>query len=116
MRFFRRTGDREAHSGVRYSRTASVVSFNHDGLEIARSRRSTRWLPMWHIIFFVYLGLLIRLISMAEAGPAAYAHRMAKLENGSFIERTTARIMYMDPVSRAIASKLRARIKSLHPS
>jgi len=100
-------------AGKQYRRSASVLSFNHDGLEVARARKSGKWLPVWHIIFFVYIGLLIRLVSMAEVGPAAYANRMAELENGNFIERITARVMHMDPVSRSIASNIRSGLKTI---
>lgn len=91
----------------------SRVSFNHDGMEIARVKPRKKWLPVWHFIFFVYIGLLIRLISMADMGPAAFENRMAELENGTIIERVTARVMYMDPVSRAIAIDIRRGLKDI---
>lgn len=93
--------------------TSAVLSFNHDGLEIARVRKKNRWLPVWHVIFFVYLVLLIRLIAMADMGPAAYANRVAQLEKGVWIERMAARIMFMDPVSQQIAITLRRNFRNL---
>lgn len=99
--------------GDQYSRSSSVLSFNHDGLEIARTRRTARWLPIWHIIFFIYLALLIRLVAMAEVGPAAYKHRMDVLENGSFVEKAAAWVMHMDPVSRSIAYNIRSGLRKL---
>lgn len=89
----------------------SRLSFNHDGLEVARVRRQRRYMPVWHVIFFIYLGLLIRLISMADLGPGAYENRMAELRDGSVIERVTASVMYMDPVSRSIALNLRRALR-----
>ncbi|KMW59305.1 hypothetical protein AIOL_004287 [Candidatus Rhodobacter oscarellae] len=68
---------------------------------------------MWHIVFFIYVVLLIRLISMVEIGPASYGHRMAQLQNGTFIERTTARVMQMDPLSQSIALRIRVGMKRL---
>jgi len=99
----------------RYHQSASVLSFNQDGLEIARvkKRRKVPWLPVWHLVFIVYLGLLIRLIAMADLGPAAYGNRMAELESGTWIERMTAKIMFMDPVSRSIAVEVRAGLNRL---
>lgn len=88
-------------------------SFNHDGLEIARVRHERRWLPVWHIVFFIYLGLVIRLVTMTEIGPAGYAQRMAQLENGTLVERMTAQVMQMDPVSRKIAIQVRSSLRSM---
>jgi len=94
-----------------YQRSASVLSFNHDGVEIARVRAKRRWLPIWHVMVFVYLILLIRLIAMADIGPAGYANRMVEMRNGSFLERTAARVMDLDPVSRKLAAELRGVLK-----
>ena len=52
----------------------AVASFSHDGVTLARVKRKSRWLPIWHIVFVVYLAFVIRLVSMAEIGPAAYAN------------------------------------------
>lgn len=91
-----------------YRRSASVLSFNHDGLEIARVRyRRRRWLPIWHIMVFTYLVLLIRLIAVADIGPAGYGVRMSEMHNGNQLERLAASIMDLDPVSRQMAMKLR---------
>lgn len=84
-----------------------VLSFNHDGLEIARVRSNRRWLPVWHIVFFVYVALLIRLITIAQIGPAAYTARMDELRSGNALERAAAVVMQMDPVSQALAYKIR---------
>lgn len=88
-------------------RTNVVLRFNPDGVELTRVRSNRRWMPVWHIIFFIYMGLLIRLVVMADLGPAGYDQRMAALKNGNFIERAAAKVMDMDPVSRALAIKLR---------
>ena len=50
---------------------------------------------------------------MAEVGPAAYANKMALLENGTLIERIAAHVMYMDPVSREIAVNIRAGMRKI---
>lgn len=96
-----------------YRRSATVLSFNHDGLEIARVRNERRWLPVWHIAVFLYLTMLIRLVTIADIGPATYAYRMERMNDGNAIERLVARAMYMDPVSRAIAIKLRGAMREL---
>ncbi len=94
-----------------HGRSVSVTSFNHDGMEIVRVRKERRWLPAWHLVFFVYMVMLVRLIAMADAGPAAYANRIAQLEAGTVLERAAAKVMYMDPVSRSIANEVRAGLR-----
>ena len=94
-------------------RTATVVSFNHDGLEIARVKTGRRWLPYGHLAIFLYLALLIRLVTVADIGPASYAARMERLEDGGFLERLSARVMYMDPWSRSLATDIRASLRDL---
>jgi hypothetical protein len=90
-----------------YQPSAAVSSFKHDGLEIARVKNERRWLPVWHIIFFVYLALLVRLVAMADIGPGAYAGRIDDMRNGNLFERAAAYVMHMDPVSQQIAISLR---------
>jgi len=108
------TANRRHRIGSGYRRSASVLSFNHDGLEIARVRtRQRRWLPLWHIMVFVYLILLIRLIALADIGPAGYGNRMSEMRNGNILERSAARIMAMDPVSRRVAQGLHNVLKRL---
>lgn len=99
--------------GEQYRHSSTVLSFNHDGLEIARVRNERRWLPFWHIAVFLYLAMLIRLVTIADIGPAAYANRMEVMNNGTFLERTAARVMQMDPVSQSIANQLRSTLRDL---
>lgn len=95
-----------------YRQSSSMLSFNHDGLEIARTRNERRWLPVWHIAVFIYLALLIRIIAIAETGPAAYANRMEQMSEGTVIERSIAVVMQMDPISQQIAMKVRRSLKN----
>lgn len=94
-------------SGRMYQSSAAVLSFNHDGLEIARIKTEKRWLPIWHIIFFIYLALLVRLVAMADIGPGGYAARIDDMQQGNLFERAAAYVMHMDPVSQQIAISLR---------
>ncbi len=98
--------------GSEYARTASVFSFNHDGLEIARVKRRNRprWMPVWHIVFFIYLIMLIRLVALADVGPAGYALRMDEMRHGNVLEQAAAGIMDMDPLSRRLAANLRGLV------
>jgi len=99
--------------GREYRRSATVMSFNHDGLELARVKNERRWLPIWHIAVFIYLAMLIRLIAMADVGPAAYGSRLDKMSEGTMIERVAARVMAMDPVSQSIANSVRSAMRDL---
>lgn len=92
---------------------ASVISFNHDGFEIARVRTKRRWMPAWHVIFFVYMIFVVRLITMIDIGPASYGNRVAELANGSAIERIAARVMRMDPVSHQFVIEARSGLRKL---
>lgn len=91
-----------------YQRSSSVLSFNHDGLEVARVKSRSRYLPLWHLVFFLYIALLIRLVVAADIGTAGYEARLSQMRNGNVVERAAASVMRMDPVSRVIAAKLRA--------
>lgn len=97
-----------------YSRTSAVLSFNHDGLEVARVRNQGRYLPIWHLIFFIYLAMVIRLVVAADIGTAGYEARMHQMKNGSSLERMAAVVMEMDPVSRELAMKVRAGLAFLN--
>ncbi len=97
-----------------YQRSSSVLSFNHDGMEVARVRNRSRYLPLWHVVFFLYLALLIRLVVAADIGTASYEARMLQMRNGTVVERVAAGVMQMDPVSQAIALKLRAGLTVLN--
>ncbi len=113
FKFWTSTTRPRTRLGKVYRRSASVLSFNHDGLEIARVRHERRWLPLWHVAVFLYLALLIRLVAMADIGPAAYASRIDQMNDGSFVERAAARVMQMDPWSQKIAVEIRHSLKNL---
>ncbi|WP_425051694.1 hypothetical protein [Psychromarinibacter sp. S121] len=97
-----------------YRRSSAVVSFNHDGLEVARVRNRSRYLPLWHVIFFIYFAMLMRLVVAADIGTASYEARMEEMRNGHALERVAARVMHMDPVSRQLAVQIRAGLTYLN--
>ncbi|MDF0603605.1 hypothetical protein P1J78_23020 [Psychromarinibacter sp. C21-152] len=96
-----------------YRNSSAVLSFNHDGLEVARVKNRSRHLPLWHFIFFIYLALLIRLVVAADIGTSGYEARLAEMRDGNVLERAAARVMRMDPVSQEIATKLRSGLSFL---
>lgn len=99
-----------------YGRTSSHLSFNHDGFEVARVKTRTKYLPLWHVVFFVYLALLIRLVVAADIGTSGYEARMTEMRNGTTLERIVARVMQMDPVSQEIATRVRAGLYQINES
>ena len=99
--------------GSAYRSSSTVLSFNHDGLEVARVRNDRRWLPLWHIAVFLYLAMLVRVIVIADIGPAAYANRVEKMNDGSILEQIAAKAMYMDPVTRSLAIEVRSSLRNL---
>ncbi|WP_172298393.1 hypothetical protein [Pseudoruegeria sp. HB172150] len=84
-----------------------VVSFNHDGMEVARVRSNRRWMPTWHLIFFVYLAVIIRIAVVAQIGPGGYNARLSQMQEGNILEQATAFVMQLDPVTKAIAGEVR---------
>lgn len=76
------------------------------------SRRKMRFLPVWQLIFFVYFMLLVRILAMANMGPGTYADRIETLNQGNKLERVAAVVMYMDPVSEAMAYRIRRGLKN----
>jgi hypothetical protein len=95
-------------------RPTQVSSFNHDGLELAKvKRRRSKYLPLWHLVFFIYVILIVRLIAMADMGPVAYQSRIDSLSQGNLFERFAAKVMYMDPVSRSISVDLRKSLRAM---
>lgn len=94
---------------------ASLQSFNHDALEIARRRRVRHAVPLQQFSAFVYLAFTLRILAMAEAGPGGYAYRIAEMRDGTLVERGAAVVMQADPVSQRIAMKLRRGVRAIVP-
>lgn len=97
----------------RFGRTNMVMRFNAEGMELVRVRRRQRWMPAWHLVFFIYMAFLIRIVVMADMGPTAYDQRVTQLKNGNVLEKVAGLVMHMDPVSRVLAMKLRHGLTSV---
>lgn len=107
-----RGGFRSDGIGGRF-RTPALLKFDPSRTpRPKRKRMKMRHLPLWHVIFFIYFLLIVRLMAMADMGVGAYAHRIDELAEGNLLERSAAKVMWMDPISRALATDLRAAIKS----
>ncbi len=111
FRFWRSIATYRRRMSDGYQRSAVVLSFNHDGLAIARTKKHRRWLPLWHFMVFIYLVLLIRLVVLADIGAVGYHARMAEMENGNILERGAAKVMQLDPISQSLAVTIRGWIR-----
>lgn len=82
-----------------------------DGLIVFRPKRrrrafSVRGLFLIVVGFFCFKGLIL-----AHLGPSVYQDRVAALEGGTYAEQAGALVMQVDPVSSAIAGKLRPFVR-----
>lgn len=78
-----------------------------DGLIVFRPKRRAQGFPikgllMLAIGFFCFKGLII-----AHLGELVYVDRVTALAQGSVVEQAGAYMMHIDPVSQAIAQKVR---------
>lgn len=78
-----------------------------DGLIVFRPTRRQRGIPLRAIVllivgFFVFKGMV-----MAHTGTAVYDERVTALQSGTVIEQAGAFAMQSEPISIAIADKLR---------
>ena len=83
-----------------------IASVNHDGLIIARPRRTAPRFPVRGMIlllaaFFVFKGGLY-----AYLGPITYNERVGTLASGTQVEQAGAWAMQADPVTIWIAQNL----------
>lgn len=88
-----------------------VPSVNHDGLIVARVRRSGPRFPwkgiaLCFIAFFAFKGFLL-----VQLGQSTYNDRVGKLESGTMVEQAGAYVMSADPVTRWIAGQIRSVIQ-----
>ncbi|MEM1389230.1 MAG: hypothetical protein AAF626_18085 [Pseudomonadota bacterium] len=101
------------HGLGRGSGRAFVESFQHDNVALARTRSVRRSLPWVHFAAFLYLAMVLRVVSMAEMGPGSYAARVVDMRAGSAVERITAVIMQPDPISQGLAVNVRRGLRAL---
>lgn len=83
-----------------------VSSVNHDGLIIAKVRRSGPRFPwkgiaLCFVAFFAFKGFLL-----SQLGETTFNERISNLEAGTTIERAGAYAMSADPVTVWVASQI----------
>jgi len=77
-----------------------------DGLIVAKPKRarvriSGRSILLFSLAFIAFKGFLI-----ANLGSLAYEERLARLENGTLVERGGAFVMQIDPISQLVAEQI----------
>lgn len=88
-----------------------VASVNHDGLIVAKVRRTGPRFPwkgiaLCFIAFFAFKGFLLN-----QLGEATYNDRVSSLQSGTFIEKAGAYAMSADPVTVLISEQIRTVLR-----
>ena len=81
-----------------------VHSVNHDGLIIARPRRSGLRLPLGGMVLAILAFFAFKTFLLIYLGQATYNDRVNILQNGSFIEQAGAYVMSADTVTKSLAT------------
>jgi len=88
-----------------------VPSVNHDGLIIAKVRRSGPRFPwkgiaLCFLAFFAFKGFLL-----SQLGETTYNERIGSLSAGTYIEKAGAYAMSADPVTAWVAIQIRTVLR-----
>ena len=88
------------------SRGKIVTKVTRDGLIVAEPKKASL-LPgtgVLKLVMLLLIGFLsFKSFTLAAVGPVTYNERLAKLENGTVIEKMGAKALAIDPVSEAVA-------------
>ena len=87
---------------------ASMSSFNHDGLELARVKREKRReFPFRHVFLFLLAVASFKVFLFLDMGAGAYGAKAEALAEGTRLEQIAGWAMKMDPLSLYIVDGLR---------
>ena len=82
-----------------------LMSFNMDGILVARPRGASRSIS-WNGILMALAGFFgLKGLILAHAGPLDYAERLDVLTAGTLVERAGAWMMQIDPLTQWIAGE-----------
>jgi hypothetical protein len=84
-----------------------VTSVNHDGLVVARVRRSGFRFPFRGILLLVIAFLGFKSFLYANSGEIGYAERLALMQQGTIAERAGAWVMQPDVVTMWIGDTIK---------
>ena len=92
--------------GRKHSKMANgyTTQMRADGLIVVKPRHvARRGFPLKGLVLLA-LGLFaFKALILASVGPDGYGERVAKLENGTFVERGGAWVMQADPATQVLA-------------
>jgi hypothetical protein len=92
--------------GRKHSKMANgyTTQMRSDGLIVVKPRRSARrGFPLKGLVFLA-LGLFgFKALILASLGPDGYGERVAKLQDGTVVERGGAWVMQVDPATQVLA-------------
>ncbi len=105
-------GKRVKRINKRHNKLANgyVASVNHDGLIVAKVRRSGPRFPwkgiaLCFVAFFIFKGFLL-----VQLGEATFNDRVEKLQTGTVVEQAGAYAMSADPLTKWIAGQINSLI------
>ncbi|MFQ1699159.1 hypothetical protein ACJ5NV_01055 [Loktanella agnita] len=84
-----------------------VKAVNSDGLIVARPRVYRPRFPLKGLVTLLVIGFLFKGFLFASLGEAAYADRVASLQQGSIMEQAGAWVMHADPATVLIADMVK---------
>lgn len=87
------------------------IHIGPDGLLTVRRRRQRWQFPLRGFLIVVVTAFLAKAGLYIHLGPAAYAEKLAMLEQGNGTDRAGARLMVPDPVTVAIAETVQPYLK-----
>ncbi|MEL7115038.1 MAG: hypothetical protein AAGP08_05515 [Pseudomonadota bacterium] len=86
----------------------TLETFQHDGVEVARRRRRSKWrLPIREIVLFALAIVAFKVFLYIELGGAAYGAKVEQLLAAEGSERWAGYAMQIDPVTAFVIETLR---------
>jgi hypothetical protein len=80
-----------------------TTKVGRDGLLTVKPRRARNGFPIMGLLLLVGGFFAFKAVMLAAVGPVTYNERLAKLQRGTVIEQAGAKVLGIDPVTRALA-------------
>ena len=77
-----------------------------DGLVIARPAKRSIAVPFKTLLLLGILFFIFKALVLSSIGPGTYQIRLGKLQSGTVIEQAGAWVLGIDPVTKAISTKV----------
>ena len=82
-----------------------VSKVGSDGLIVFRPKRRQAHFPWRGLALLIFGVFLFKGLILAQLGDVAYENRVQSLQQGSVLEQVCAGMMFVDPLTQAIALK-----------